>query len=53
VFEGSLADARLLEGLAGYLQVDGNPNYEVVEKAREEVRLVGCLPLIGEHSNLR
>lgn len=32
----------LLDGFAGYLQVDGNPTYEVLEKAHKEIRLVGC-----------
>ena len=34
---------RLLEGFTGYLQVDGNPTYEVVEKAHDTIRLVGCM----------
>jgi transposase len=33
----------LLEGFAGFLQVDGNPTYDTLAKAHPEIRLVGCM----------
>jgi hypothetical protein len=33
----------LLVGFAGFLQVDGNPTYDTLEKAHPEIRLVGCM----------
>lgn len=35
--------AALLDGFAGYLQVDGNATYEVLEKTQANICLVGCM----------
>ncbi|MCF1455993.1 MAG: IS66 family transposase [Shewanella sp.] len=33
----------LLEDFTGFLQVDGNPTYDTLEKAHARIRLVGCM----------
>ena len=33
----------LLDGFAGFVQVDGNPTYETLARVHPKIRLVGCM----------